>query len=253
MTSSRTPLRALGLGLATLLATTLVTVAPPAGALVPDGPDYQMPDVGECHELIYEVYLGESDPSDAVDCTESHTSYVVATELLPDSLDWDSSLTQLSRAVTSACYPAWEDHLGGSEEAREMSAYALAWFMPSQEQRDHGARWFRCDVVLLGGSRVLALPSDTAPVLDTDLPDSVARCLTGAPLVTTCARSHRWRATGGFPLRTDSFPTMRQFERAAVRRCPGLTSTRRWRGEGPGKDAWRAGRRTMVCHSHQSG
>ena len=249
MKTSRTPRRALGLGLATLLAASLVALVPPAGARVPDDPGYQMPEVGECRQLTFDQYDAASDPSDPGDCAESHTSYVFAVDLLPATLDWDSSLAKLSRAVSNACLPVWEDHLGGTEKAREMSAYSMGWFMPTKAQRDRGARWFRCDLVLLGGSKVMPLPSDTAPVLDTDLPDSVARCLTSDPAVTTCARGHRWRATGGFRLRTDDFPTLKQFQRAANHHCPRLTSTRRWRWEGPGRDAWRVGHRTMVCYS----
>ena len=252
MNPSRTPRRALALGLVTLLAATLVAVASPAGARVPDGPEYQMPDVGECRVLTLADTGKASDSTDTVDCTESHTSYVFTTGLLPDSLDWDSSPAKLSRAVINACYPAWEDHLGGGEKVREMSAYSIAWFMPTGAQRDHGARWFRCDLILLGGAKVLRLPSDTAPVLDTDLPDSVARCVTRDRHTTTCARGHRWRATGAFRMRHDSFPTPTQFQRAANRHCPRLTSTHRWLWEGPVKDTWRLGVRTMVCYSRRS-
>lgn len=249
MTSSRPLRRALGLGLATLLASSAVSVGSPAQGEPPDRPDYEQPGVGECRVLTYDGYLAESDPSAPVACDEPHTSYVVAVGQLPAEAGWDDPLARLSRVATATCIPAWEDHLGGTERAREMSAYAVAWFMPTPEQRERGARWFRCDVVLLGGSRVLALPGDAAPVLDTELPDSVARCLTRAPAVTTCERNHVWRATGASRLRTDDFPTAREWQRTAERRCPALTSTRRWRWEGPGRDAWRVGHRTLVCYS----
>lgn len=252
MTTLRSPRRLLGLALVTLLAASVIAVGAPAGA-APDQPGYQEPDVGSCRDLTYEEYLGASDTSETIDCEDPHSSYVVAVDRLPADVDWDDSLAKLSRTITATCIPAWETHLGGTEKAREMSAYAVAWFMPTQAQRDRGARWFRCDVVLLGGTKVLPLPSDAAPVLDTDLPDRVARCLTRDPKVTTCARNHVWRVTGGFRLRGDAFPSRRELQRAADRRCPDLTSTRRWRWGSPSKDAWRVGHRTTVCYSRTSG
>jgi hypothetical protein len=130
-----------------------------------------------------------------------------------------------------------------------MSAYQWMWFIPTRAQRAHGARWSRCDLALLGGTRLLRLPTDSAPALDSaPLPDSVARCLTPRTLYnTTCARDHTFRATAAFRMPGTGYPTPNQYASAAAKRCPALTGGLDGRYTNRGRDAWRFGDHTVVC------
>lgn len=247
------PTRALGRAVAAAAATaTLVAVSTgPVSAGTTDGPGYQQPTVGECRDLDMTQGAQKSNGTAPIDCASAHTTRVIAVGRLPRGLGWDAAPARLDSASARVCLPALDAALGGTASLRDMSAYSALWFIPNKVQRAHGARWFRCDLALLGGTRLLPLPTDETPALDASpLPDSVARCLTARNFYrTTCARTHAFRATGTFRMRQDAFPTQRQFDAAVVKRCPALVSSAAWRWSARGKDAWKLGDHTVVCYS----
>lgn len=223
-----------------------------AATATPRGPDYQAPQVGDCHQITLAQGGQASETSAPTDCATSHTVRVIAVGHLPDGVTW-SQTAAVAKAATRACVPALDETLGRSAKVRDSSAYTSLWFIPTKDQRSHGARWIRCDIALYGGSKLVALPTDATPALDAPpLPDKVARCLTGKALTTTCARTHAWRATGTFTVASKKFPGTKRLNRLATDKCVSRISgnTYRWTYKSP--LVWNLGDHVVVCYSKTS-
>ncbi|HET8961516.1 septum formation family protein [Nocardioides sp.] len=225
----------------------VVAIAGPAQA----GPAFQQPSVGECRALTMAEFSRASNNEAAVECSQPHTSRVIATGRLPRDVSWSAPLRRLNRIAVRICDPAWKSALGTSYSSRAMTAYTWGWFIPTKAQRDRGARWIRCDLVLMGGKALVRLPTDNEPALTSPPhPNRIAACLTLRSMAyTTCARRHGWRATGTFVIRQKAHPTDRQFRRAALRRCPSRVSTRSFAWDDHGPDRWRLGDHVVICFS----
>ena len=233
----------------TLLAVALAPSAAEARA-TPDGPDYGSPQVGECHQLTMDDAASASDTSAPTDCAQSHTTRVIAVGHLPTRYAW-SNQDAVERVAIRACVPALDEALGRTDRVRDVSAYSWLYFRPTRAQRDHGARWIRCDLLLLGGARLLRLPTDTTPALGrSPLPNGVARCLTGRTFSTTaCSRSHAFRATGTFTVDAATYPGARRLDRAAARRCPSHVSSTAFRWTYRTGLRWNLGDHVVVCYT----
>ena len=241
--------------LVTLVASVaLLPVGAGAALATPDGPDYQAPSVGECRNVDLTAASQASDSTAPIDCANTHTLRVIAVGHLPDGVTWSQDAA-VEKAAIRICQPAWNQTLGRTAGVRDMSAYTYFWFEPTRVQRSHGARWIRCDLGLLGGSRILALPTDRTPALDQPpLRDKVARCLTARTVATTtCARTHAWRATGTFTMTSTTFPGAKKIAAAATRKCPSRVSTDYYRWTYKLKLLWRVGKdHVVVCYSKKT-
>jgi hypothetical protein len=210
------------------------------------------PSVGECHQLTLKGLYKSSDHSRKVRCSRSHTSRVIKVDRLPAGVQWSDSIEKLTRVTTRSCEPKWKKTLGGSYVSRDRSAYSWGWFMPTAGQRDRGARWFSCHLILWGGSKSLVpLPTDKVPALGSlPHPDIVAVCLSRRTFVSTvCSRKHSFRATGTFTIDKRSFPGDRAIRRAAVHRCPSRVSTDTFRWTNRTAQRWEMGDHVVVCYS----
>jgi Septum formation len=210
------------------------------------------PTVGECHKLTLKGLYKQTDRSRKVRCSRDHTSRVIKVAQLPAGASWSDSDAKLGRIATRGCEPVWKKTLGQSYVSRARSAYSWGWFIPTAGQRDRGARWFSCHVILWGGNRSLVtLPTDKAPALgDLPHPDKVAVCLTRHSFVfTVCARKHSYRATGVFTMDKTNFPGDRAIRRAAIHRCPSRVDSDRFRWSNRGSQRWEMGDHTVVCYS----
>jgi hypothetical protein len=248
------PTPALGRG--TPLAVVLMLLAPLAAVVATAGPAqagpaFQQPSVGECRALTFEELNRKSNNEAPIDCSARHTSRVIATGRLPRGVTWDASVERLARIATGICDPEWKTVLGSGYASRAMTAYSWGWFIPTAAQRERGARWIRCDLILWGGRSLVRLPTDNEPALGPQPhPDRIAACLKGNTFIhTTCSRRHAWRATGTFVLRQDAYPTPREARRAAIRRCPSLVNTGSFAWRYRGANQWRAGDHVVVCYS----
>lgn len=239
------------LAVAVLLLTSLTVVVATAGPAQAN-PGFQEPAVGECRALSYDELQRWSNNEDPIDCAEPHSSRVIATGRLPRGVSWDAPERQLNRIATGICDPAWWAALGSTYRGRAMTAYSWGWFIPTQAQRERGARWIRCDVILYGGRSLVRLPTDAEPALGTQPhPDRVAACLKARTLIhTICSRDHAWRATGTFVMSQEAFPTDREFRRAAIRRCPALVNTDSFAWRHRERFQWQQGDHVVVCYSH---
>jgi hypothetical protein len=239
-----------------LLAVVVLLLAPLAAVVVTAGPaqagpGFEEPAVGECRDLTMDELNRWSNNEDPIDCSEPHTSRVIGTGRLPRDVTWDASEQRLTRISTGICHPLWIEALGSGYRSRIMTAYSWGWFIPTRAQRDRGARWIRCDLILWAGTTLANLPTDKVPALGAlPHPDKITACLKGETfLLTTCNRLHAWRATGTFLMRQDTFPTDREFRRAALRRCPSLVTSDAFAWRHRDATRWRLGDHAVVCFS----
>jgi len=212
-------------------ATTLGLSAAPGQALAePDGPSFGAPAVGACSTMTAKQADARADRSTVVPCSQPHQAKVAGVVRLPDSLDYAAE-AKLYKAMVKRCKPAWNELLGRTHRARDSSAYQLVWFIPTKDQRQHGARWMSCSVVLRKGTELAKLPANKAPLLPSGkLGDGIHRCLlatTSATITTRCSAEHGWRATGSFVMSSTKFPGTKAVNRAARTKCPSRTNPRK--------------------------
>jgi hypothetical protein len=214
-------------------------------------PNYHRPVVGECRDLTIADIYPHSNTTPTLDCTEAHTSKVIAVAQLPAGRTWANTPVEAqSRIIYRACYPALFSILGRSYAVRDMTAFSSAWFIPTKAERNKGARWLRCDLVLYAGTKLADIPYDAAPMLPAPpLPDSVARCLTGKFYNTVCAARHSFRASGTFQIGSRKYPSERKFNNAGQQRCPAIVTTKAFRWTWPSESRWAAGDHVVVCYS----
>ncbi len=228
-----------------LLAAALTTTAPIAGAAA--DPAYQAPVMGQCSDMSRAELDLPTYTEPAVDCAGTHTAEVTAVAVLPDGMAYDSpDFTELALAT---CNGGKRQALGASKLGMHLTAYAIGWFIPTPEQQAAGARWLRCDVVLLGGRELVPLP-DKLHIGTYPYESSVARCLTGRDfLVTTCSAKHTYRATAAIKIKAKRYPTEKAWKRIGTERCRSATTSRTYRFSWPSKVDWKVGDRALVCYT----
>jgi hypothetical protein len=216
------------------------------------------PVVGECRSLTLAQASAKSDTSAPIDCAKAHNSRVIAVRNLPPGTtyaDLDTN-AKLLRAGTDICYPAFRTAVGGTDRIIDRTAYTFLFFRPTAQQAARGARWLRCDLAIVHGSRYGNLPTDAVPALKSStIPASAKRCLAGTNHVTTtCTATHNYRATGSFTVSLKTFPGTKRITQIGRNRCPALVSTDRnflfsWKP----KQIYNGQHdRTVVCYSHTS-
>lgn len=225
------------LALALALATSGLALASPAA----DADAAAAPVVGQCHELPSLAAVNAlSDPRPAVPCSSPHNALTVAVVDSPVPLTGlaDGPVTTLA---TRACFPAYWKALGGTPAQRHLSDFVLMLYAPTQAERDAGANWFRCDVGLMNGGGVAALPPLGTPVLPRHLPRSLQRCLNSKRFSLPCSRAHSFRATKAFRLPA-TLRSPDQVNRLAARRCRNVA----WTAWDP-SEAWALGDHWATC------
>jgi hypothetical protein len=174
--------------------------------------------VGACHDLTVRQIESPSIPVKPVACTKDHTAVVTAVPTLPSTLTWTSAHDDIAAAASTTCWKSVEKRVGSNPLLWARSQYGLAWYEPTQAQKDAGARWFSCHVVVFEDTRLGDLPT-RLPKLSKKMPDSIARC--GAPRTfayTTCADRHAARSTYSFFVKKKT--TKRNANIAAGKVCP---------------------------------
>jgi len=162
----------------------------------------ETPELGACRLLTPEDITETSNASDVVDCKDDHTAETFAIGTFPKSLtsDGDAENVDLGGYIYKTCNERFQSFLGGEESAVMRSTLTWAWFRPSDEAWDKGARWYRCDVVGGGeqSQRFVTLPR-TAKGLLLGIPaDKWMTCVNGpnvsGSVKISCAQPHTWRA-----------------------------------------------------------
>jgi hypothetical protein len=229
-----------------LLAAALTTTAPIAGAAAAD-PAYQAPVMGECSDMSRDELDLPTYTEPAVDCAGTHTAEVTAVAVLPDGMAYDSpDFTELALAT---CNGGKRQALGASKLGMHLTAYAIGYFIPTPEQQAAGARWLRCDLVVLGGAELLPLPG-TLDVGKFPYKATVSRCLTGPDFaVTACSEKHTYRATAAIKVKAQRYPREKAWKRLGTDRCRSATTSRTYRFSWPSKVDWKVGDRALVCYT----
>jgi hypothetical protein len=219
--------------LVAVAATTALTVSAAPGLALgqSDGPDFGAPRVGACSTMTPKQADATADKSTVVPCSQAHTAKVAGVVHLPDRLNYSSSTAKVYKAMVHRCKPTWNELLGRTHAVRDSSAYQLVWFFPTKEQRQHGARWMSCSVVLRQGTKLAKLPTNKAPLLPSGrLGDRIHRCLlatTSVAVTTRCSAEHGWRATGSFVVASKDYPGTKALNRKARTKCASRTNPRK--------------------------
>lgn len=187
------------------------------------------PAVGTCADMTWDDAIAETAPATTVACDRRHTTQVVAVGQLPDDLSWDR-MRQVGTAVTAACAPSWEDVTSDDHLLYRRSAYQKFWFIPSTEEREAGARWFRCDLARVKGKDLMTVKSAALPTVTPNLHGHVRRCMTKDFLGTVCTAHYRtvhWRGKDAFWLSvpTNDAKAQQKVGRVAIDRCADAVRT----------------------------
>ena len=160
------------------------------------------PALGACRVLTPDDIQKPSNASEVVDCKRTHTSETFSVGTFPEDLtaDGDVEDSELGGYVYKTCNKRFQAFLGGDESTVMRSTLTWAWFRPSKDAWDQGARWYRCDVV--GGGEqsksFVNLPTTAKGLLLDPPADRWMTCVNG-PTVSgsvkiSCSEPHTWRA-----------------------------------------------------------
>ena len=108
----------------------------------------ESPELGACRVLAPEDVAQASNATRTVDCSQEHTAQTFAVGQLPaqyDDAGYDDE--DLGRFAYRECSTRFEKFLGADESLAMRTVVSWAWFRPSEEAWDQGARWYRCDIV----------------------------------------------------------------------------------------------------------
>jgi hypothetical protein len=163
--------------------------------------DVSAPENGDCRVLTPDDVAQPADDTEPVDCSETHTAQTYAVGELPgdfDDADYDDA--EVGAWAYEACTDGFRDFLGADESLVMRTVVSWAWFRPSQDAWDDGARWYRCDVV--GGGEqskdYVELPTDAKGLLLGRPQDKWMVCADGdtvsGSVKVPCSESHTWRA-----------------------------------------------------------
>jgi len=206
-----------------LLAPLLVVLAAPAlltGCLgrasgEASAADTRSPDLGTCRLLTPEDVARPSNDTEPVPCSRRHTAVTFAVTTVPPSL---SGAAYDDPRVASYAYGFCSGHfiafIGADESLAMRTVLSWAWFRPTTEAWDAGARWFRCDVIGGGdqAKRYVDLPADAQGLLHGRPQDRWMVCAQGASVAgavkVPCDQKHDWRAVTTIVLGTkaDAYP-----------------------------------------------
>lgn len=232
-----------------------------AGSAAPQTP---APKRGTCYRLTVKEALRAVSTAAPVPCTSRHNATTVAVGRLDPLLDGHLLAVDSARVqsqVATRCRRLVDRHVGGSTETQRLSRVQAVWFTPTLAQSDHGALWFRCDLVIASGTRSLVtLPRKTAGLLA--LPGALNRygtCGTTAPASRAfsrviCASKHTWRARATIAVPRNTRYLAKAAARKADGQCRDVAARRsgeagelRWSFEWPTKAQWAAGQRYGFC------
>jgi hypothetical protein len=193
--------RAAGVALALALACVLLTGCTGSADGEEDELSLDPPAPGACRLLEPADVAKSSDDSAVVPCTEAHTAetFLVA-ELEGPLAEAEYDDPALAEEAYRRCTRQLRRFTGADESLALRTVLSWAWFRPSEEQWEQGARWYRCDVV--GGTDASAvlvgLPRTAKGVLLGIPGDRWMACVDGEEVLgavpVPCTEPHQWRA-----------------------------------------------------------
>ena len=186
-----------------VLVVLLLSLSACSGALGDDdGPvSTEAPRLGACRMLTPDDIRQTSNDTAPVGCDAEHTAETFAVGDFPDDLAGDAiDDPALGSHVFDQCEKEFRRFLGGDESQVMRSTVTWAWFRPSQDAWDAGARWWRCDVVGGGeeSTSLVSLPRTAEGILLGEPEDRWVVCVDGPTVADSvkipCSEEHTWRA-----------------------------------------------------------
>ena len=166
-----------------------------------DDVSIEPPEAGACRVLEPADVAASSDDSPTVPCDEGHNAETFLVEELSGPLaEAEHDDRRLAQEAYRRCDREFRRFTGADESLALRTVLSWAWFRPSEEAWDAGARWYRCDVV--GGTdaseSLVALPRTAKGVLLGIPADRWMACVDGEAVIgvapVPCNEPHRWRA-----------------------------------------------------------
>jgi len=178
----------------------LATACTGAGGADEEELSLERPELGTCRLLTPADIKETSNDSAAVDCSEKHTAETFAVGTFPDDVGDEIDDPALGAHVFEVCERKFRKFLGGNESLVMRAMVTWAWFRPTGDEWDAGARWWRCDVVGGGeeSTELVELPETAAGLLLGRPDDKWMVCVDGASIADSakipCSQKHTWRA-----------------------------------------------------------
>lgn len=161
----------------------------------------EAPELGACRVLTPEDVAQPSNATRTVPCSESHTAQTYAVGQLPEKFaDAAHDDPELGAYAYRTCSTRFQKFVGGDESLVMRSIVSWAWFRPSEEAWEQGARWYRCDIVGGGdhSESYVELPEQARGLLQGRVDDRWLVCADGATVSGSarvpCSEPHTWRA-----------------------------------------------------------
>jgi len=213
------------------------------------------PEEGACYRLSTAQLTRSWSDSRPVPCSSRHTSRTIFVGLHDGH----------QVAADKTCPRKLAGYVGGSARTRDLSRFNVVWFSPTPAQREQGATWFRCDLIVFSGTDSLfPLPRKGPGVKRVlDRPDALATyglCGTAAPGSARferviCARRHSWVAFDTIGLAGGKrYPGVAKVDGAGLDECRSRAAARagnalryRYGWEYPTRAQWAAGQRFGYC------
>lgn len=159
------------------------------------------PELGACRSLTPDDVAQPSNSTDPVACTEPHTAETFAVGQLPKTFeDTEYDDPALGAWAYENCSKGFQSFLGADESLVMRTIVSWAWFRPSEDAWDDGARWYRCDVVGGGeqSKEYVELPDSAKDLLNGRPQDEWMVCADGPTVAGSvkvpCTEPHEWRA-----------------------------------------------------------
>lgn len=224
-------------------------------------PQPRRPEVGQCYRLRFRDAVSTTSDRPPVPCRRRHTAVTFEVGRLPGPAGRGTPGASTRRRVAHTCGTALGPFLAAGQEELRLSMLTPIWFIPPRREVARGARWFRCDVVVLGPSGTLVpLPGRLEEAYDDpEVVRRLAMCATAAPGTSgfrrvPCGRGHSWRAVGSVDLPGRTYPAparvsarMEEACGAAAREAAANPLDLTWAQERPTRERWRAGQRYGLC------
>ena len=259
--------RAVALAAALALALTACEEDLPANVDPAQVDAVEAPELGACRDLTADDIAQPSNATRVVDCSEDHTAMTYAVGSLPEELrDADYDADELGAFAFATCSKKFIKLLGADESLAMRTVLTWAWFRPSEEAWDQGARWYRCDVVGGGDQteELVDIPADVKGLMQRP-EDEWLVCAAGPTVAGSvkvpCSEAHDWRAVSTIKLGEpdDPYPGDRVSEVTTRDYCS--KSVGAWLGYPVDYDygytwfheaEWNAGNRRSVCWAKTS-
>lgn len=191
-----------------LLTAVLLTVlsacggADAGGRVDPEQVDaVEPPELGACRLLTPEDVAEPSNATRTVDCSRRHTAQTYAVgEVPPEVAEAGYGSREVGAFAYETCSTKMRAFLGADESQAMRTILSWAWFRPTEDAWEEGARWYRCDLVggVAQSRELVALPETAKGLLQGRPEDRWLVCAVGRTIPEStkvpCSSQHDWRA-----------------------------------------------------------